>query len=197
MGLAFPTIVAFGKNGAMPHYQPQNIKLKPETPILIDFGVNFENYYSDMSRTIWFGKQPSAKFLKAEKAVKKAHQQVLAKLTTANLDLKNKKTDLKNSEENTTKSTTKIELTAKDLDQAARGEIAQRGFADQFIHTTGHGLGLEIHEPPSLSWQDHTPIKPNMVFTIEPGIYFPGEFGYRHEDTVLMTDQGVKILTVT
>ncbi|MFH2118550.1 MAG: Xaa-Pro peptidase family protein [Candidatus Paceibacterota bacterium] len=187
LGLAFPTIVAFGENGALPHYQPQDFKLKQEMPVLIDFGANFGGYYSDMTRTIWFGKRPSAKFLEVEKAVKTAHQQVLARLTTHNLKSKTQK--------NHSKNLSIIELSAKDLDGAARGEIARRGFGPQFIHTTGHGLGLEIHEPPSLSWNNHTLIKPGMVFTIEPGIYLPGEFGYRHEDTVLITDKDVKILT--
>jgi len=181
IGQAFPTIVAFGKNGALPHYQPGTVKLKPETPILLDFGANVDGYYSDMTRTIWFGKQPSKKFLQVEQVVQKAYEQTLLKL-------KNRRT----------KSTTKnqpVELTAKDLDGAARGVIANHGFINQFIHTTGHGLGLEIHEPPSLFWQNDALIKPGMIITIEPGIYLPGEFGYRHENTVLVTNKGAKILT--
>jgi Xaa-Pro aminopeptidase len=174
VGQAFPTIVAFGKNGALPHYQPRAVKLKAETPVLIDFGVNAGGYYSDMTRTIWFGRKPSQKFLEIERVVLTAYAQTLTKLKTR-----------------------KKELTAKDLDGAARGVIAKQGFADQFIHTTGHGLGLEIHEPPSLFWQNEKPIKPNMTITIEPGIYLPGEFGYRHENTVLVTKKGAKILTTS
>ncbi|HEX9817671.1 MAG TPA: M24 family metallopeptidase, partial [Patescibacteria group bacterium] len=163
VGLAFPTIVAFGQSGALPHYQPGNVKLKRETPVLVDFGVNVGGYFSDMTRTFWFGRQPTAKFLEIKQVVQEAYNQAWLKLKKH-----------------------QGELTAKDLDDAARGVVAQRGYGEQFIHNTGHGLGLEIHEPPSLAWNNPAPIKPNMIITIEPGIYLPGQFGYRHENTVLI-----------
>lgn len=170
---AFPTIVAFGANSALPHHQPTAQKLRPETPILLDFGARFQGYCSDMTRTIWFGKKPSAEFLTVEKMVHEAYTQVLK---TLNSKPKN--------------------LTAQQLDAVARDLITDNGFGKQFIHTTGHGLGIEIHEPPSLGWNNETSISPDTILTVEPGIYLPGKFGYRHENTVLIAKTGTVILTV-
>ncbi len=169
---AFPIIVAFGAAGALPHYQPKNVKLKKEMPVLIDLGATVDGYCSDMTRTVWLGQRPSEEFLKVEKIVRNAYQQTV-KL-------------LKQSKKN---------LTAKELDDAAREVISEAGFAKEFIHTTGHGLGLEIHEPPSLSWNNEQAIKPHMAITIEPGIYLPGKFGYRYENTWLTTKTGAVNLT--
>jgi Xaa-Pro aminopeptidase len=170
---AFPIIVAFGKGSALPHYQPRDIKLKPATPILIDLGAKFNGYNSDMTRSFWFGKQPAEEFGQIEKIVKTAYQKTLNFLQDHN-----------------------NQLTVKDLDDVARNHITNQGFGEQFIHTTGHGLGIEIHEPPSLSWKNDQPIKPGMVITIEPGIYLPGKFGYRHENTVLVTKNSAEVLTL-
>ena len=167
---AFPIIVAYGAHGALPHHQPSSTKLKPETPVLIDFGARYQNYLSDMTRSFWFGKKPSARFLQIETIVKAAYQKTFDRLT-------------------------RRPLTAKDLDATARQYITKQGFGDQFIHTAGHGLGLEIHEPPSLSWQNDAVIRPGTTLTIEPGIYLPGEFGYRYENTIAIMDKGLKILT--
>ena len=167
---AFPIIVAFGPHGALPHYQPTENKLKPETPVLIDFGARYQHYLSDMTRSFWFGKKPSARFQQVEHIVKTAYQKTLDQLATR-------------------------PLTAKNLDDTARQYITKQGFGDQFIHTTGHGLGIEIHEPPSLSWQNNAVIQPGTTITIEPGIYLPGEFGYRHENTIVINPKSITILT--
>ena len=172
---AFPTIVAFGPGSALPHYQPQKVKLKPETPVLIDMGASYQGYKSDLTRTFWFGKHPDKIFQDRYRLVQKAYHMTLKNLTQA----------VKKSQV----------ITAKDLDQVARETIAQAGLADKFIHTTGHGLGLSIHEPPSLSFKDNTVIKPSMTLTIEPGIYFSGEFGIRLENTFLIEDKKVVTLT--
>ncbi|HNQ17337.1 MAG TPA: M24 family metallopeptidase, partial [Candidatus Woesebacteria bacterium] len=78
-------------------------------------------------------------------------------------------------------------LTASQIDAVTRGVIEKAGYGSQFIHTTGHGLGLDIHEPPSLNSRNQQLIEKNMAITIEPGIYLPGKFGYRHEDTIQIT----------
>lgn len=170
---AFPTIVAFGPHGALPHHQPSGkTKLKPETPVLIDCGARYQGYRADMTRSFWFGQKPTPKFQQIEKLVKHAYQVALDTLAT------------------------KTNLTAQNIDEAARNTIKQAGFGHNFIHTTGHGVGLDIHEPPSISWRNKQLIKPGMVITIEPGIYLPGKFGYRHENTVAVIANKAQELTV-
>jgi len=170
---AFPTIVAIGANSAKPHHQPGNEQLQENTVVLIDMGAKFNNYCSDMTRTFWFGDNQNTYFQKIEKIVKDAYS---LSLETA------QKHHLK-------------KVLAKDLDNAARIHISNQGFGENFIHTTGHGLGLEIHESPSLNWRNNQPILENMTITIEPGIYLDNEFGYRHENTILITQDGVEVLT--
>ena len=165
---SFPTIVAFGPNSALPHHQPTQMVLKTEMPILIDLGATVNGYHGDMSRTVWFGKKPSPEFLKVEEVVKAAYQEAVSAL-------KNRQGQ---------------QILAKDLDQAARGVITQAGYGKNFIHTTGHGLGLDIHENLSLNWNNEQPILPQMVITIEPGIYLEGKFGYRYENMVVVNDDG-------
>lgn len=169
---AFPTIVAFDEHGALPHHQPTDKKLKKETAVLIDAGARFHGYRSDMTRTFWFGENPESEFLSIEKIVKTAYK----KATQV----------IKNGPEN------KI---VKDIDDAARNYIETQGFAEEFVHTTGHGIGLDIHEPPSVSWSNTTPLKSNITFTIEPGIYLKNKFGYRFEDTIHLSDKGYTVLT--
>lgn len=171
--LAFPTIVAFGMNAAKPHHQPGDEKLENNSVVLIDMGAKFSDYCADMTRTIWFGNAPSNQFKKIEKIVQDAYTKAVQKLA------------------NYTKET----VLTKDVDNAARIHISNQGFGDHFIHTTGHGLGLNIHEAPSLNWQNSDPILKNMAITIEPGIYIEGDFGYRYENTILTTKDGYEILT--
>lgn len=165
---AFPTIVAFGSHSALPHHQPTETVLTNNTPVLFDFGATYEGYRSDITRTIWVGKQPEPEFLTLETTVKTAYQ--------ATID------QLQNHQDN--------QLMAKDLDEAARNSISRQGYGENFIHTTGHGLGLDIHEQPSLYLHNTTRLVPGLVITIEPGIYLMDRFGYRYENTVVITDQG-------
>jgi len=160
---AFPSIVAFGAHSALPHYQPGSTVLQAEMPVLIDFGTTHQGYRSDTTRTFWFGTNPDPEFLKIEKAVMVGFTQAKALLDSSK------------------------PITAADLDLAARGAITQAGYGEYFTHTTGHGLGLDIHEPPSLNSRNQQLIERNMAITIEPGIYLPGRFGYRHEDTLIVT----------
>jgi Xaa-Pro aminopeptidase len=172
--VAFPSIVCFGDHAALPHHQPTKTQLTMDTPVLIDFGATVAGYRSDMTRTFWFGDQPSQNFSKIEIIIKAAYQASLSLLQHP-------------------PATT---VTAAALDKAARALITEAGYGRQFIHTTGHGVGLDIHEQPSLNWSNSTELKSGMVVTIEPGIYLEGELGYRHENTVLITATGVEELTL-
>lgn len=168
---AFPTIVAFGEHTALPHHQPTTQKLA-NTPVLIDFGATINGYRSDMTRTWWFGTKPDAEFLKIEQIVQDAYQIAFKRVTADKTP------------------------TAREIDATARDLITKVGYGDQFIHTTGHGVGLDIHEQPSLNFRNGTLIEPGMVITIEPGIYLEGKFGYRYENTVLVTKKDPQELTI-
>jgi Xaa-Pro aminopeptidase len=178
-GPAFPTIVAIGEHGALPHHQPTDRVLQPDEPILIDFGATYQGYRSDITRTVWIGDQVSDAFTKYEQLVRQAYTASLALLS------------------HPTESTPFTPPTAGMLDQAARQVIATAGYGAEFIHTTGHGVGLDIHEQPSLYQGQPTPITPGMVITIEPGIYLTGTMGYRYENTILVTETGYTELTAT
>ncbi len=168
---AFPTIVAFGPHGALPHHQPTNTQLEENTAILIDFGASVAGYRSDMTRSWWFGKEIPAEFTKIEAVVLQAYRASLTNLNGAH-------------------------PTAASTDTAARSLIAAAGYSKEYIHTTGHGVGLDIHEPPSLYHTSHQALESGMVITIEPGIYLEGKFGYRYENTVTLTQAGARELTL-
>ncbi len=170
---AFPTIVAFGVNTALPHHQPTSAVLKNEMAVLMDFGATINGYCGDMTRSGWFGQNPPDKYKTLEKIVKQAYQTGLESCRTVGSG----------------------KLKARDLDQAARAVITEAGFGHHFIHTTGHGLGLDIHESLSLHQNNHQQLKPGMILTIEPGIYLKNEFGYRYENMVLITESGAEELT--
>lgn len=172
---AFPTIVAYGAHTASPHHQPLDTKLTLNTPILIDCGATSDGYCSDITRTIWFGDTPSPKFLKIKHIVDSAYDISFKLLTT--------------------KLTNAQPVLTQEVDEAARNYITQAGFAKQFIHTTGHGVGLEIHEFPSVSLSDTTQLIEGMCITIEPGIYLENEVGYRYENTILLTNTSCLELT--
>ena len=179
-GEAFPGIVAFGRHSALPHHQPSRKKLKGNMPVLIDFGVKYGGYCADMSRTIWFGDQPNPKFLQIERVVKTAYRKSLELVRQIG-----KRENLKQNTQAEIRNTKKNEpITCARVDQLARQIITTAGFGRYFSHTTGHGLGLDIHEPPSLNSQNPTPLHSSLVITIEPGIYLPNHFGYRHENTI-------------
>lgn len=171
---AFPTIVAFGPHSALPHHQPTATALTPNSAALFDFGAQYQGYRSDITRTLWFGSKPKAEFTHIGQVVHQAYDAVIEQLRTF----------------------PKKPLKARDIDQTARTHISKQGFADNFIHTTGHGLGLDIHEQPSLYLRNETKLQPGMVITVEPGIYLNGQFGYRYENTVVLTPSGYRTLTL-
>lgn len=171
--LAFPIIVAFGPHSSLPHHQPTHTKLTQETAVLIDLGAKVDHYCADMTRTVWYGKNPAPDFTTIELTVLQAYKNALTQTQQKS-----------------------IVLTAADIDQVARTTISDAGYGEQFIHTTGHGLGLEIHEQPSLYKNNTTPLAVGMALTIEPGIYLENRFGYRHENTVLLTSSEMIEVTV-
>ena len=170
-GLAFDPIIAFGPNCSMPHYRAGHAKLKLGDCILIDIGVIFKHYHSDMTRMAFYGK-PDTRLLAVHAIVQKAQE--------AALNLCRPGTSL------------------GALDAAARDLIASHGYGPQFSHSLGHGVGLDIHEYPTI--KNAPPFNtailvPGMVITIEPGIYLPGIGGVRIENTIVITPDGFEDLT--
>jgi Xaa-Pro aminopeptidase len=169
--VAFQPIIAFGSNSSMPHYRAGKKCLKKDEIVLIDIGVTLRHYHSDMTRVIFFGKASSELetiFHIVEKA-KKAALSICRPGTPVG-----------------------------QLDQAARQIIAEKGYGDHFTHSTGHGIGLEVHEMPTVKNRapfDTMPLEAGMVVTIEPGIYIAGLGGVRLEDTILITENGYQNLT--
>lgn len=174
-GMAFPSVIAFGVNTALPHHQPGKTQLTKEMAVLLDVGAKTGWYRSDMTRSFWFGKKPPEKFQLIEKTVLDAYELAVALLKRANAI---------------------NDLTAKDIDDVVRQHIHAAGFSNrEFPHTTGHGIGLDIHESPSLSWRNVEHLQENFVVTIEPGIYLEGLFGFRFEETVLLKNGAPVIFT--
>lgn len=155
--------VAVGENAAVPHHHTGVSTIQTSKCFLVDFGGNFENYNTDMTRTFFFGK-PDQKFIDVYNIVLEA---CLAGEAAA-------------------KSGNRLE----DVDIAARSVITRYGYGEYFIHRTGHGIGIDCHEGPSAGTGEKTLIAPGMAFSCEPGIYLPGEFGVRIEDQVLIEENG-------
>ncbi len=167
--LSFPTIVAFGKNSSIPHHQTGNTKLENNQFVLLDFGVKFENYCSDMTRTIIFGK-PSDRQKRIYETVLEAQQKAVEFV--------------------------KPGCKAKEVDEVARKYIISKGFLS-IPHSLGHGVGLEVHEDPHLSSGSEDILKEGMVFSIEPGIYIEGVGGVRIEDLFVLEKNGLRQLTTS
>jgi Xaa-Pro aminopeptidase len=166
---AFDTIVAAGERAALPHAQPGAAKILPGI-LLIDMGAFLDGYASDMTRMFHVG-PPTPKYKRAYRAVLEAQ---LAAIDAV-----------------------KPGVTTNSVDRAARGTLKGHGLEREFIHSTGHGLGLEIHELPRIGRKDKTKLEAGMAITIEPGVYMEGWGGIRIEDTVLVTPGGCEILTPT
>lgn len=164
---AFETIVAFGKNSAVPHHVTGDSVLCDDTVILVDTGCKVNGYCSDVTRTYFFGK-PTERFVKCYNAVLEANLIAEAKICAGML------TDV--------------------ADGYARSFLEKEGLKEYFTHSLGHGVGLLIHEYPTLSPKRSTVLEENMVFTVEPGVYFDGEFGIRIEDTVVIKNGKIERL---
>lgn len=169
--LAFDPIIAFGVNSSMPHYHVGSTKLRHGDTVLIDIGVNNGHYHSDMTRVVYF-KKGDPKVLAIHSIVERAQKAALELCRPG----------------------TRI----GDLDAAARGLIEAEGYGDNFTHSLGHGIGLDVHESPTLRNKpphQNKILEEGMVITIEPGIYLPGIGGVRIEDTVVITANGHENLT--
>tara|TARA_B100001146_G_scaffold208773_1_gene205175 strand:- start:7180 stop:8247 length:1068 start_codon:yes stop_codon:yes gene_type:complete len=161
--ISFDTIVAAGPNGAMAHHQPTDYVIKQNDPIVIDMGAKVAGYCSDLSRSIAVG-EPDETF-------NKIYDTVLgAQLTAINA--------------------VKVGMTGEETDNLSREVIAQAGYRDNFGHSLGHGVGLEIHENPRVGPRSPDVLELNTVFTVEPGIYLSGWGGIRIEDIVILREDG-------
>jgi Xaa-Pro aminopeptidase len=165
---AFDTIVASGVHGAMPHASVTNRRIKNGDLVTFDFGAEANGYFCDMTRTFCVGK-PSAR-------QREVHELVLQAQSLAIRSIK-------------------IGVPCKSVDAAARGVIKEAGHGRHFGHGTGHGIGLMVHEGPSISPMSTDTVTEDMVFTVEPGVYIPGWGGVRIEDMVQVTERGTRVLT--
>ncbi|HYG77889.1 MAG TPA: Xaa-Pro peptidase family protein [Planctomycetota bacterium] len=165
---AFEIMFQIGSNSSLPHGRPTDRKLKGNAIILLDFGCKSGGYHSDLTRTFFLGTIPP-QLRKIHGIVMEAQQAAIDRIAP-NVEIKS-------------------------VDAAARDIISKAGFGKAFGHSTGHGLGLDIHEAPSLSWRSNGVLRPGMVVTVEPGIYLPGIGGVRIEDDVLVTASGHRVLS--
>ena len=168
MPIGWPPIVAADANAALPHH------LSADGPVgtkllLLDYGCTVDGYHSDMSRTIWLQGDPDEEIRRMHEAV---HESQAAGIATI-----------------------RPGVTGHDVDEACRAVLRKHGYEEQFLHSTGHGVGLEIHEAPRLARKSDDVLADGHVVTVEPGVYVPGFGGVRIEDMVLVTDSGHRVLT--
>jgi Xaa-Pro aminopeptidase len=182
--MSFPTIIASGARSALPHGRASGQVIPAGAFVVCDFGVILSGYCSDQTRTVWVGKVPGSiesgstesgstrnDAREAYNAVKDAQQAAIDAV--------------------------KPGIPVGDVDAAARKVLKKAGLGRYFTHSTGHGVGLEIHESPRVADGQKEILQPGMVITIEPGVYFPGKWGIRIEDMVVVTGEGCEVLTPT
>jgi Xaa-Pro aminopeptidase len=165
--IAFEAIVASGANSALPHARPTDKRIKKGDLVVIDFGVKYKGYCSDETCTIAFG-ELTDKQKNAYQLVKTAHDRAISII--------------------------KANMSASDVDICARDAFGKK-YRRYFSHGTGHGIGLEVHEAPRLALNSKDILETDMVVTVEPGLYFPGFWGIRIEDTVLVKKNGCEKIT--
>jgi Xaa-Pro aminopeptidase len=168
--VAFHPIVASGPHAARPHHGVTDREIQPREPIIIDMGVASNGYCGDLTRTLWIG-EPSSRFKEVYNAVYRAHMAAVAAINPG--------------------------IATKDVDQLATNIMAEAGFKDNVLHTLGHGLGLRVHEAPSLSVNSDDVLQVGHVVTVEPGIYIDGWGGVRIEDVVEVTENNCRVLTAS
>jgi Xaa-Pro aminopeptidase len=164
------TIVASGPNGANPHHEESDRVIQDGDMVVLDFGGTMAGYGSDTTRTVHVG-EPTDEEAAVYEIVRRAQEAAFEAVRPG--------------------------ATCQDVDRAARRVIAGAGYGEQFIHRTGHGIGLTAHEPPYMIEGETRAIEPGMCFSIEPGIYLPGRFGVRIEDIVVATEHGARRLNTT
>ena len=166
--LSFDSSVQSGANSAVPHHRPSGRVLSPGDLLLLDFGAEFDGYHADTTRMAVVG-APNSRQVEMHRLVLRAHDAAVAAVRAGS--------------------------TTGAVDAAAREVVDAAGLGDRFFHRTGHGLGLEIHEDPSLDPGSTTVLEAGMAMTIEPGVYFPGWGGVRIEDDVIVDAKGCRVLT--
>jgi Xaa-Pro aminopeptidase len=166
---AFETIVAAGENSAKPHHHPGGRTIAHGDPVVVDFGATFEGYRSDMTRTFCVNEDPTGELARIFEVVQTS-QAAGARAVRPGISV-------------------------KEIDDVCRRIIADAGWADRFEHGTGHGVGLDIHEAPTVSQLGTAILAPGFVVTVEPGVYVPGHGGVRVEDTLVVTEDGARALT--
>lgn len=167
--VSFETIVASGPNGAKPHARPSDRRIAAGELVVLDFGALVDGYHSDMTRTVCVGEPATARLAEIDAVVRGAQAAGVGAVRAG--------------------------VGAKDVDEVCRSFIAGAGFGDRFVHGTGHGVGLDIHEFPILGQTATASLEAGFVVTVEPGVYLPDEGGVRIEDSVVVTADGCRRLT--
>jgi Xaa-Pro aminopeptidase len=167
--IPFEIIVASGSHSALPHAKPTDKKIEKGDLVIIDWGGEADGYYSDMTRTFLIRGRNISRQRKLYQIVLSANRKAISSVGPG--------------------------IKSKQIDSAARTFIRKAGYGEQFGHGTGHGVGLQVHESPRISWNKSDPVRKNMVFTIEPGIYVPGLGGVRIEDMVVVRKKKSEVLT--
>jgi Xaa-Pro dipeptidase len=167
-GMSFPPIVVAGPNAALPHATPSERPIQPGETIVVDCGATVGGYAADITRTFAIGE--------LEPEMARVYEVVRAANSAG-------------------RAAVRPGVTAEEVDQAARAVIEEAGYGEYFTHRTGHGLGLETHEPPYIVAGNEQTLEPGMTFTVEPGVYLPGRGGVRIEDDVVVTADGAESLT--
>jgi Xaa-Pro aminopeptidase len=165
---AFGTIVAAGENGALPHHHHGDREIREGDPVVLDFGTRVEGYPSDQTRTVVLAGDPPDGFEDAFSAVREAQRAAIDAAEPG--------------------------VTAEAIDRTARELLEDRGYGENFVHRTGHGVGLEVHEEPYVVAGNDRELEPGMVFSVEPGVYLQDEFGIRIEDLLVVTEDGAERL---
>ncbi len=170
LNISFEPIIAINENAAKPHALPTKKKLKLNDLLLVDAGIKYKRYCSDRTCTSAVDFE-NFSFKREQKFKNNKHQKIYDIVLKAQLNCIEK---------------ARVGMKASEVDKLTRDVIEKSGYGKYFIHSTGHGVGLDIHEFPVINSKSDVIIKENMVFTIEPGIYLPNEFGVRIEDTIVM-----------
>ncbi|OSP10222.1 peptidase [Halorubrum ezzemoulense DSM 17463] len=170
-GVSFETVVAAGENGAKPHHGHGDREIGAGGPVVLDFGTRVDGYPSDQTRTLVFGEEPDEAYAGVHEVVREAQAAAVEAVVPG--------------------------VPASAVDRAARGVIEAAGYGDAFVHRTGHGVGLDVHEEPYLVAGNDRQLEPGMVCSVEPGIYLDGRFGCRIEDLVVVTEDGCERLNRT
>jgi len=169
--ISFPTIVASGPNGARPHHEPEGRTIQRGELVVIDFGALVDGYHSDMTRTVPVG---------GLEAIDDTQRRMMTVVTAA---------------QSAGVAAVRGGGPSREVDEACRAVIDEAGWGEAFVHGTGHGVGLDIHEAPGVNGTSTATLAPGHVVTVEPGVYLPGHGGVRVEDTVVVTANGCRTLT--